>query len=264
MRPARAGRRLALAFLALALLAAPSWALTIPPAPARFVYDGAGLLDASSRRALEQRLMALNREKGLQIGVAIFPSLEGEPLEEATLAIAEAWQPGFRERDDGLLIAIFLAERKVRIEVGYGLEGAVTDLLAGRIIRQRIAPAFREKDYAGGLIDAVDTLAAAAAGETVPPARRSERRSRSRGGASILQLIALLIVVLATVLSRFSRRRRGISSRGSDLPFWLWLLLWGGRGGGGGFGGGGGGFGGGGGASFGGGSFGGGGASGGW
>ncbi|MDQ7008105.1 MAG: TPM domain-containing protein [Acidobacteriota bacterium] len=262
MRLSPAAGRLALALVAWGLAAAPGWALTIPQAPPRFVHDGAGLLASSARQALEERLMTLHREKGLQIGVAILPSLEGESLEEATLAIAEAWQPGFRGRDDGLLIAIFLDDRKVRIEVGYGLEGAVTDLLAGRIIRERIAPAFREKDYGGGLLQAVDALAAAAAGETIPPPRRP--RSRGSGRTSIVQLVALLIIALATLLSRFSRRRRGLGARGSDLPFWLWLLLWGGRGGGGGFGGGGGGFSGGGGASFGGGSFGGGGASGGW
>lgn len=242
----------------------------VPPPPPRFVYDGAGLLDAPSRSQLENQLLELNRTRGLQIGVAIFPSLEGEPLEEATLAVAERWQPGFKGRDDGLLIAVFLAERKVRVEVGYGLEGAVTDLVAGRVIRERIVPAFRGKRYAEGLMDAVAALAAAAKGETVPPPRQQGQRARGSGSgvAVVIQLVIFLLILVAVIGHKRALYRRTLGrGAGRDLPFWLWLLInsgrGGGRGGGGFFGGGGGGFGGGGGG-FGGGSFGGGGASGGW
>lgn len=233
------------------------------------MHDGADLLAPDAQRQLEDRLLTLHRERGLQIGVAILPSLEGASLEEASLAIAEAWQPGFAERDDGLLIAIFLKDQRVRIEVGYGLEGAVPDVIAGRVIRHRIAPAFRQGRFGVGLLDAVDALAAAAEGETVPPPRT---RGRSGGsGARTAGTIGQLLVMGLVIVSIFGRllagRRRhyGRGGRsGADLPLWI-LLLGGGRhrGGGGGFGGGiGGGLGGG--ASFGGGAFGGGGASGGW
>jgi uncharacterized protein len=211
--------------------------------------------------------MELHQNEGLQIGVAILPSLEGEALEPATMKIAETWQPGFAERDDGLLIAIFLEERRVRIEVGYGLEGAVPDITAGRVIRHRITPAFRQGQYGAGLLDAVEALAAAAQGETVPPPRSEGRGGRTSGTRAVGSIGQLLVFgfVIVTIIGRVLAGRRRFMGRhgrsGADLPLWLMLLSGGRRGGhGGGFGGGG--FGGG--ASFGGGGFGGGGASGGW
>ncbi len=265
--------RLAAAGLALATLLAPSALARFepPPAPPRFVHDGAGLLSSQERRALEDRVLELDRERGLQIGVAIMPSLEGEPIEEATLAIAEAWKPGQAERDDGVLLAVFVEDRKVRIEVGYGLEGAIPDAIAARIVRNVISPAFRAGQFYRGLRGAVDALALAAAGETeaIPRGRPGGERGKPIG-----MVVFLMLIVAFSVLSRLAHRRaagvrtlRGGRLAGGDLPWWVWLLIFSsgrGRGGHGGFGGGlgGGGFGGGG--SFGGGSFGGGGASGGW
>jgi uncharacterized protein len=252
------------------LAPAPALAFEVPPAPPRFVHDGPDLLPQGAQQRLEQRLMKLHREEGLQIGVAIVQSLEGEALERASMAIAEAWQPGFAERDDGLLIAIFLAERRVRIEVGYGLEGAVPDITAGRVIRHRITPAFRQGRYGAGLLDAVNALAAAAQGETVPPPRTGGGgggASATRAAGSIGQLLVLGLVLLAIFGRLRAGRRRHLGRQGragAGLPLWLLLLSGGRRGGGGGFGGGFGGGGFGGGASFGGGGFGGGGASGGW
>ncbi|MBP7148682.1 MAG: TPM domain-containing protein [Acidobacteria bacterium] len=248
----------------------------VPPAPPRFVLDAAGLLDDDGRRALEDRVLQLNAERGLQIGVGIFPSLEGEEIEDVSIRIAEAWQPGFKGRDDGLLLTVFLQEKKVRIEVGYGLEGAIPDITAGRIIREQIAPAFRQRDYAGGLMGAVNALAAAAENETLPPPRAGA--ARGEGDFPVAALMFVVLIVALSVFQAIARRavrRRTLNGRmhsRDDLPLWLLLLLGSSssssrrRGGGwhgGGFGGGGGFFGGGGG-SFGGGSFGGGGASGGW
>ncbi len=260
----------------LALAAAlPSLALQVPPPPPRFVYDGANLLNDGQRRRLEDQVLALDQERGLQIAVAIFPSLEGEALEDFTIRLAEAWKPGQKRQDNGAIIAIFLRERKVRIEVGYGLEGALPDAAAGRIIRGVIAPDFRQGRYLAGLSDAVSAIAAAARGEPVPDREGAARRAVHVGGA-IIPLAILLLVALFSALPMIAGRSRVLGGRrtaGSDLPLWLLLLLGtrggrrGGRwsSGGGLFGGGGGGFfGGGGGGSFGGGSFGGGGASGGW
>lgn len=253
----RAGHLAAIALaLALALGAAAHAAFEPPAPPDGFLHDGPGLLSADETRALERKLLALDRERGLQIGVAILASLEGEPLEEATLAIAERWQPGRAERDDGALIAVFLAEKKIRIEVGYGLEGTVPDVVAGRIIRHVLAPAFRERRYARGIGGAVDALAAAAAGETVAVGRGEARQARRSAATAVVVLgLGLMMVVLALV-GRGSRRR-GFGRRGTMRGGWYAGGVFGsGRsfGGGGGFGGGG----------FGGGGFGGGGASGGW
>jgi uncharacterized protein len=277
----RRRRMLAAAWvLAVALVAGPvpAKAFEIPPPPKNFLHDGAGVLSPREEQVIAQELRRLDREQGLQIGVGVFRSLEGEPLEDLTIRIAEAWQPGFAERDDGLLLALFLEERKIRIEVGYGLEGAVPDARAGRIIREQIAPELRRGDFAGGIVRGVEALAAAAAGETLPPPAQTaggERRA-PRGFAAGAVLLILLLMGLSVAAQVLGGRRRDLHRRArahGGLPWWVWLLL-ASRGGGGhrdhrgGFGGGsfggGGGFGGGLGGGFGGGSFGGGGASGGW
>ena len=140
------------------MAAAPAFGFTIPPPPPRFVYDGAGLLPANQKAALEERVLAISRRSGVQVAVAIFPSLEGEALEDVTIRVAEAWKPGQKSRDNGAIIALFLKEKKIRIEVGYGLEGAVPDGVAGRIIRDVIAPEFRRGDFAGGLAAGADAI----------------------------------------------------------------------------------------------------------
>lgn len=215
-------------------------------------------------------MLALDQQQGLQIAVAVFPALDDESLEDFTIRLAEAWKPGQKNRDNGAIIAVFLRERKVRIEVGYGLEGAIPDAMAGRIIRGVIAPAFRTGKYVDGLSGAVSAIAAAARGEPVPDREGGARQAIHIGGL-VFPLIILLIFGLFSALPAIVSRNRvlhGKHTAGSDLPLWLLLLLGsrGGRRGGGFFGGGGGGgfLGGGGGGSFGGGSFGGGGASGGW
>ncbi len=268
--------RRALAVLLLALVwAGSAAAFDVPAAPLRFVHDGAGALQPSERRALEDRLMQLNLQHKLQIGVAIFPSLEGESLEDVSLRIAEAWRPGFKGKDDGVLLTVFMQERKIRIEVGYGLEGKLTDATSARIIREQLAPEFRAGDVAGGLRAAVDAIAAAALGQAPPPPSARTTLPRGQRGTPGLLCVGLFIFFLFMSMVRSSRRSRlyGRGVRPGGLPWWAWLLIGnatsnrrrGGWGGGGGFGGGGGGFGGGGGGgSFGGGSFGGGGASGGW
>jgi len=249
----------ALLALALAAGAVPAalGAFEAPASPPRFVHDGPALLAAGERRVLEDKLLRLQRERGLEIGVAILPTLEGEPLEEATLRIAEAWRPGRKGQDTGILIALFMAERKLRIEVGYGLEGAIPDALAGRIIRNVMVPELRARRPAAALNLAVDALAAAARGETLPePARR--KRDPTPSVALILLLLLWFLPWWVRAAGRNARRGRTLGRHGS-MPWWIpGGGLGGGRSGGwsggGSFGGG----------SFGGGSFGGGGASGGW
>ncbi len=280
--PARIpGARFAVLLAVLVLLAAAPAraAFEVPPPPPRFLHDGAGLLSPEERRRIEDRLVRLDRERGLQVGVAILPSLEGEPLEEATMRIAEAWKPGHEGRDDGVLLAVFAKDRRMRIEVGYGLEGAIPDITAGRILREQVAPEFRAGRYAEGILHAIDAIAAAAAGETLPPPARPPRRGGGDANTvfvllvTLFQLLFAVVMVLTFFARRIAARERRLHPRGElrdHVPWWVWFLLYqagagtgrrhggfsgGGFGGGGGFSGGGG---------FGGGSFGGGGASGGW
>jgi uncharacterized protein len=243
----------ALAALALALVAAVAApAREVPPLRAR-VTDEAGLLGPDALRALEQRLADYERETGHQFAVLIVRSLEGDPIEDFSIRTVEAWKLGSAERDDGLLLLVASEDRQMRIEVGYGLEGAIPDALADRVIRNLIVPAFRRDDYAGGIGSALQALMSAARGESMAlPDRAPPPRRGPDAGLLLFLLFAAVMIYMARSHSASSRRRM---RRGRYPPGDLWIggparhPGWGGGfggGGGGGFGGGGGGFGGGG------------------
>ncbi len=192
--------------------------------------------------------------------VAIFPSLAGESLEDFSVRVAQAWRIGQKGLDSGVVFLVFLQDRKMRIEVGYGLEPTLTDAIAGTIIRDVVTPRFREGRLADGIGAGLDAIEAAIKGTYAAPARR-------RGAGNPLVLVGLALIVLTMVplllLSAFQNRatrrhgwtgsRQGWSGGGGfGGPFWGAGGGWGGGGGGGG------------GFSGGGGSFGGGGASGSW
>jgi uncharacterized protein len=237
----------------LALLgAAPAYALGVPPLAERRVHDDANALSPQLQAQLEEQLKAYEGSTGHQMAVLLVPSLDGEPLEDYTIRVVEDWKLGKKGKDDGVLLFAAIGDRKVRIEVGYGLEGELTDALTSRIIREVIAPAFRQGDYGFGISRAVSAIAAATggSGEPMPP----PRRTRSHDGGGLPPYVLLAIVLLL-----FLGGGRGMGG------FIVGSMLGGGFGrGGGGWGGGGGGSRGSGGFRGGGGGFGGGGASGGW
>ncbi len=254
------------ALLALLLAASAALALEVPPAPTQWVTDRAGILDASSVEALNAKLRAFEQRSGTQFIVYTLPSLEGDSIEDFSIRAAEAWRVGQKKYDNGLILFVFPQDRQVRIEVGYGLEGTVTDALSSRVIRNDIAPAFRAANYAGGLNAAADTLIALIeTGEEPHPVRGAP------GGAEGVQLpfwVFLLIPLFFIFVLGPLSSRRGCLGPACWLPFLMGGGTtfgghqrggWGGGFGSGGFGGGGfGGF------SGGGGGFGGGGASGSW
>lgn len=248
-------------------------ALEVPTLSGR-VVDEAGIVSQEGRSALEDYFRRLEEATGAQIAVLTLPSLEGEVLEDYSIRVVEEWQLGQGDEDNGVLLLIAMEEKQIRIEVGYGLEGRLTDATSGRIIREYLQPYFRAGEYTAGVLSAsqaIGTVVAddaevaslgAAPSDTI---RQSSSRSSSRGIPFNLGAFAVIFL-----LGSFGRRgRRG--GRGGGLLsalFWGSMLSGAGRrhtggpfGGGGGFGGGG--FGGGG-FSGGGGGFGGGGASGGW
>jgi len=199
------------------------------PRPAGYVGDFARLLDPSAHAALEARLAAYDRTTGNQIAVAIFPDLGGVPINEFAVRLEEAWKVGRRGKDNGLLLLVALKERQVRIEIGYGLEGKITDADAGAIIRQIIAPAFQAGRYADGLEAAVDALvrligaggtASGGPSAAAPPGPVRAPRATS-GGIGLVPIVMFLAFVgLSLVLSR-SRPRRcprcGAALRPSEL-----------------------------------------------
>lgn len=229
----------------------------LPPAPKRYFNDYAGVVPAETAAALDARLAAFERESSNQILVAVFPKLETDSsMEDFTQRTAEAWRAGDAKRNNGAILFVFVADRKMRIEVGYGLEGALPDATAKRIIAEEIAPAFRTGNYAQGLTAGVDAMIKATRGEyTALP----KQRHGTGGGLSSGWLCLIFALLMAFNIFRSTRNgtvynrngRRNVRGGG-----WTIFPPMGGGGGGGGFGGGG--------FSGGGGSFGGGGASGDW
>ena len=266
--------RLFLLILAL-LVAAPAAAQTFPELTGR-VVDTADLLSPAQEDELTQRLEALEQASSRQLVVATVPNLQGYEIEDYGYRLGRHWGIGRSEANNGVILLVAVEDRKVRIEVGYGLEGIVTDALASRIIQGEILPRFRDNDYPGGIMAGANAIIE----QLQAPPELAEQRameaaaSGSGGGegGSILPLV-FWIVVLGFILvplvmnSGFKGRKYRRGRRGGG-PIVIWgpgMGDWGGRSSGGGWGGGGGGgWSGGGGFSGGGGSFGGGGASGGW
>lgn len=173
LRDSFAGLRFAL-WLLLCLLGAPfAWAAepadggVALPLNER-VVDVTGTLDAAARSRLIDKLKALEDRRGAQIAVVMLPTVGEMGIEAFSNQLFNLWKLGRKGVDDGVLLVVAKDDRRMRIEVGYGLEGAIPDVLAGRIIRERMAPAFREGDYAGGIESAVDALILLVDGEELP------------------------------------------------------------------------------------------------
>jgi len=146
-----------------------------------YVNDFAGILDDASSSDLEALIAGIERNTGAEIAVVTIDTLEGITIEEYAVVLFELWGIGKAEEDNGLLILVALMERQVRIEVGYGLEGVITDLEAGRIIDEIIVPNFKEEDYSRGVYDAVVTISNQIYGEED---LALEERSRSTSSAA--------------------------------------------------------------------------------
>ncbi|MEM7410199.1 MAG: TPM domain-containing protein [Myxococcota bacterium] len=253
------------------------------------VTDLADVLAPDAEARLASQLAALEQETSHQLAVLTVPSLEGEPIEEFALRVAEGWGLGRAGFDKGVLLVVAIAERRIRIEVGYGLEGAIPDVTAKRIISDGIRPLFRRGDMAGGITAGVNALDAAARGEVLPLPERGRPR---RGGLPLEELAFAVFFggIWARILSGGKRVggalvgagiAAGMATLWAGFGWWVGVAAvlaflfgmwwpghpgslgshgrggaWGGGFGGGGFGGGG--------FSGGGGGFGGGGASGGW
>jgi uncharacterized protein len=253
-----AGRRLAALVIALLCLLAASPALraadiSFPPLTGR-VVDDAGILSPSVVGRLTAELAGHEQRTGEQVVVATVKSLQGRPIEEYGYQLGRAWGIGQKGKDNGAILLVAPNERRVRIEVGYGLEGTLTDAVSSTIINESILPRFRKGDMQGGVVLGAEQILRALGDDlTAPVVPPQAEEENDRGGTIGSVLFTFLIFGLFVW---FAGRRGGVSS--GILPF-LIAGSWSSRGGGSGFGGGGGG-----GFSGGGGSFGGGGASGSW
>ncbi len=236
------------------------------PNPPRLVVDNANVLSEEQKEILEKKLVALDDSTSNQIAILTIATLNGESIEDVAINTFRNWKIGSKTKNNGILIIVAIAERKIRIEVGYGLEGAIPDIVANSIIEQNIKPNFKQKNYFGGFDDAIDNLSKAAVGEYKVARERRSSDEKSNGVGSFLGIIIIVLILLF-----ISRRGGGGGGRGRNdgdflTPLLLSSLLNNSSSGGGGFyqGGGGGDSGGGDFGGFGGGDSGGGGASGSW
>src|SRR5450432_1295213 len=149
---------------------APAHADVAVPALKSRVTDLTGTLTVEQTGALEQRLAAFEAKKGSQIAVLMLASTKPEEIEQFSIRVAEAWKIGRKGTDDGLILVIAKDDRRLRIEVGYGLEGAIPDAVAKRVISETITPRFKAGDYYGGVSAGVDQLIKLVDGEKLPPA----------------------------------------------------------------------------------------------
>jgi uncharacterized protein len=247
-------RLLVVPLLVVLTYAGISFSLDVPPLRGR-VNDTAILMPPARAQSLEQRLEQFENETGHQIAVLTIPNLQGEDIAGFGIRVAENWKIGKKKFDNGAILIVARDDHKLRIEVGYGLEGVLPDAIANRIIQEIIVPRFRDNDFPGGIEAGVEAIMKVTSGEPLP----ETARKRKAAPHSYIPLIAPLLLLVFFFFSIFSRwgHPNGWSPDGRRRSY-------GGFYPGGGFGGGGFGGGGGGGFSGGGGGFGGGGASGSW
>jgi uncharacterized protein len=244
--------------VALALLVAPAAAEPTFPALTGRVVDDANLLSESDKRTLTADLKALEDKSSDQLVVVTLPSLQGYPIEEFGYRLGRHWGIGTAKLNNGVLLIVAPNERKVRIEVGTGLEGTLTDALSRVIIDNGILPRFRQGDFAGGIQNGVRDVALVLTGDAGEVEARAKARQDVEGPAIPLIFIILWLAIFIWIAYSFWRSTRYAAPAGRSGKSGPIFIPGPGWGGGGSSGGGGGGF------SGGGGSFGGGGASGGW
>jgi len=228
---------------------------TLPAKPAHYFNDYARLVSPQQASALDQRLEQFERDTSNQLVVAIYPRMDSaSSVEDYTVRVAQSWGVGQKGRNNGAVLFCFMAEHKLFIQVGYGLEGVLPDATCHAIIENELKPRFRAGDFAGGLDSATAAMIAATKGE-YRGTGRTHGEAAVKGNGGVVFVMFIFVVIMASL---FSRRRQNTvyGRRGSVLNN---TGFWGGGGSGGGWsGGGGGGF------SGGGGSFGGGGSGGSW
>jgi uncharacterized protein len=230
----------------------------IPPKPDRYFNDYAGVVSKEAALRFNEQLAQFERETSNQVVVAVFPKMQSESdLADYGQRIAQSWGVGSKAQRNGVVLLVFIADRKVSIQVGYGLEGALPDITAYDIREHHINPHFRRGDYEGGFAEGIDSICKAIRGEYTGSGE-TDLEKRGSGGSPFPGLMFFLIFIIVLFLVSRAARRRGYGYSSLGGPY---IGGWSGGSGGGWSSGGGGGFSG---FSGGGGSFGGGGSSGSW
>jgi len=217
--------RVVLCIALLCLRALPAWTAQdgIPvPALRGPVTDQTGTLSAQQRAQLERRLLEFEASEGSQLAVLLVPTTQPETIEQYSIRVAEAWRLGRQGTDDGVLLLVAKNDRAVRLEVGYGLEGALPDAIANRITDQVIVPRFREGDFYGGIDAAVTRIIAVIKGEPLPEPAASQ--PTPPGIVNFLPVLLMLVFVVGGVLRRVLGSFGGAAATGGLAGVMVWLL----------------------------------------
>lgn len=196
------------ALLAAALLFPPAYTaaeIAVPPLKAR-VTDLTATLTSDQRAALEQKLAALEARKGSQVAVLLVPTTQPETVEEYAIRVFDQWKLGRKGMDDGVLLLVAKNDRKLRIEVGYGLEGAIPDAIAKRVIDEDIVPLFKQGNFYGGISAGTDRVSKLIEGESMPPPRRTAAPGSGWSAETLFIGFIILTMVsqlLHSLLGRF-------------------------------------------------------------
>src|SRR6266478_1914648 len=206
---------------ALLLMLSPLTAAeVIPPKPDRYFNDYAGVVPTAAADRLNEQLTQFERETSDQVVVAVFPKMQSDSdIADYTQRVAQAWGVGQKERRNGVVLFVFVQDRKIFIQVGYGLEGALPDITAFDITEYRIKPHFRNGDYEGGIATGIDSIFKAIRGEYKGSGKTVAEEHRGGGASSIWFFIIFLIVLI--IISRVLRRLGGwgYSSRSGGPMF---------------------------------------------
>ena len=189
------------------------------------VVDTTGTLDAQVRGQLERQALDLQQRKGAQLQVLMIPSTQPESIEAYAVRAFESFKLGRKGIDDGVLLVVAKDDRKVRIEVGYGLEGAIPDITAGRVIQEYLVPRFRQGDYAGGIVDATAQLVKLVDGEPLPEPVADNPTGADRGAGWLFALFVAFIVgqVARGMFSRLPAGVRAVLGGGASGGV-AWML----------------------------------------
>ena len=196
------------------LLSSPSFAAFEVPKLKTRILDQANLIDAASKQKINQLLAGHEKASSNQVIVVTLKDLQGYSVEQAGVEMGRAWGVGQKEQNNGIVLILAQAERKVRIEVGYGLEGVMTDAVSATIIQEYILPRFKTGDFSGGLLVGTQAIVAALGGEVIAPVAKSRK---SGDGSGLPSIIFMFIFIAFAAMGRIGGRGgRGRSS--------LWLL----------------------------------------
>jgi uncharacterized protein len=198
--------------------------VAVPPLTGR-VVDLTGTLAADQAAALEQKLKAFEDRKGSQVAVLIVPTTQPETIEQYSLRVVEQWKLGRKKVDDGVLLIVAKNDRKLRIEVGYGLEGALNDATSKRIIDEIITPKFRSGDFAGGISDGADRIMKVIDGEPLPPPKPEGEVPDLSAIGEYFPFLFIVVLVGGGIFRAIFGRLLGSIIAGGGVAAFIWFFL---------------------------------------